>query len=215
VPVWAGRGRLEDSGAEGPLYVPPLGLRAAELPPLASWLRSASSRPLLQGVARLWLRLVQAGYGLGVYHLDALVFSLGWGAPGQQGPAAHAVVAEAPFAARLGQFHRRPPRDEALFPLYAGLGCRVLPAAIVQGGVALPATEAQAFALFALDTLAQQPLPTSGIVHAEALAEMVPEMTGLFAHPELAVSLARVLRPDAETSRMIDGIQSLAEPRGG
>jgi hypothetical protein len=215
VPVCAGRGRLDGHTAGGPLYVPPLGLRAADLPPLDTWLRSSSSRPLLESVARLWLRLVGAGYGIGAYHVDAFVFSLGWGGPKQQGPAAHAVVAEAPFAARLGQSHRPPPRDEALFPAYEGLGCRVLPAAVVHGGVALPATEAQAFALFALDTLARKPLPTSGIVDAEAVAEMVPQMTELFAHPELAVRLAQVLLPEAETSHVIDWIQTLAEPRGG
>jgi hypothetical protein len=215
VPVRAGRGRLEQAGAEGPLYVPPLGARAADLPPLRAWLRSASSRPLLEAVARLWLRLVGSGYGAGAYHGDAMVFSLGWGGAKQRGPAAHATLAEAPFAARLGQFHRAPPRDEALVPLYAGLGCRVLPPAAARGDVALPGTEAQAFALFALDAFAQSPLPLSGIVDAEVLAAIVPDHPACFAYPDLAGRLARVLRPEAETAHMIQWIQALAESRSG
>lgn len=215
VPVWTGRARVDGRDAGGPLYVPPLGARAAELPPLHAWLHSSAARPLLESMARLWLRVVRAGYGLGAYHVDALVFSLGWAPRQQEGPAAHATVAEAPFVARLGQYHRRPPQDERLFPHYGGLGCRVLPAAVVAGEVALPATEAQAFALFALDTLARKPLPLSGIVHGEALAEMVPEFGAFFTYPELAARLARVLRPGAETSHMVEWIQALAESRNG
>jgi hypothetical protein len=215
VPAWAGRGRLDGRDAGGPLYVPPLGLRAAELPTLQAWLRSGSSRPLLEGVARLWLRVVRTGYGLGAYHADAMVFSLGWAPPGQQGAAVHAVAAEAPFSARLGQFHRRPPADDALFPLYPALGCRALPAAVARGEVALPATEAQAFVLFALDALATRPLPVSGIVPAEALAEMVPDLGAHFVVPDLVTRLARVLRPGAETSHVIQWIQALAESRSG
>jgi hypothetical protein len=211
VPVWAGRGRLEVRGAGGPLYVPPLGLRAADLPPLTNWLASAASRPLLQATARLWLRITQAGYALGVYHIDALVFTMGWANAGE-GPAAHAVATDAPFAVPLGQFHRRPPPEEALFPFFSGLGCRVLPPAAARGDVALPASEVQAFALFALDALARKPLPLSGIVACEALAEMVPDLAQGFAYPETATRLSAVLRAGAKTEGVANFIQRMAGP---
>lgn len=209
VPVWAGRARLDGRGASGPLYVPPLGVRAAELPAMTAWLASTSSRPLLQAVARLWLRITQAGYGLGVYHVDALVFTIGWADAGRE-PAAHAVITHAPFAVPLGQYHRRPPREEALFPHYPGLGCQVLPHAAAAGDVALPASEVQAFALFALDALAQKPLPLSGVVRSEAVAEMVPDFAANFAYPETATRLAEVLRPGAKTDGVASFIQRLA-----
>lgn len=210
VPVWAGRGRLEGRGAGGPLYVPPLGLRAAELPPLDAWLRSDAARQLLGAAARLWQRITRAGYALGVYHTDAFVFTLGWADAGKE-PAAHAVVTDAPFAAPFGQYHRRPPPEEALFPFYSGLGCRVLPPAASTGDVALPASEVQAFALFALDALAHVPLPLSGIVPCEVLAEIVPEFAQNFAYPE-ATRLAAVLRPGARTEGVADFIHRMAEP---
>jgi hypothetical protein len=215
VPVWAGRGRLDGRDDDGPLYVPPLGLRADELPALRTWLFSGNALPALEAVARLWLRLVDAGWGIGAYHADALVFSLGWRPEGRSGPAAHAVVAEAPFAAMLGQAHRRPPPEEALFPRYEGLGCRVLPPAAALGEAALPATEAQAFALFALDVLARQPLPFPGIVAPDRLAEAVPDFAAHFIHPESAVRLAATLRPGAETAHIIQWIRQLADGRRG
>lgn len=213
VPVWAGRGRIESRGASGPLYVPPLGLRAADLPPLKTWLASAASRPLLQATARLWLRITQAGYALGVYHTDALVFTLGW-TDAAKGLAAHATVTHAPFAGPLGQYHRRPPGEEALFPHYAGLGCRVLPPAAAHGDVALPASEVQAFALFALDALARKPLPLSGVVRSEALAEMLPDFADNFVYPETATRLATVLRPGARTEGVASFIQRMAGDDG-
>ncbi len=209
VPVWAGRGHLEARGASGPLYVQPLGLRAAALPPLASWLTSAASRPLLQAVARLWLRITQAGYALGVYHTDALVFTMDW-TDGGRGPAAHATVTHAPFAAPLGQYHRRPPAEESLLPHYAGLGCGVLPPAAAYGDVALPASEVQAFALFALDALVRKPLSLSGIVASETLVEMVPRFADHFVYPEPAARLAAVLRPGAKTDGVASFIQRMA-----
>lgn len=216
VPVWAGRGRLDGRDDDGPLYVPPLGLRADELPALRTWLFSGNALPALEAVARLWLRLVGAGWGIGAYHADALVFSLGWRPEGQRsGPAAHAVVAEAPFATLLGQAHRRPPPEEALFPRYQGLGCGVLPPAAALGETALPATEAQAFALFALDVLARQPLPLPGIVAPDRLAQAVPDFATHFIHPESAVRLAATLHPGAETSHVIQWIRQLAEGRRG
>jgi hypothetical protein len=215
VPAMAGRGRLERREGDGPLYVPPLGLRAADLPALRSWLFSSSAVPLLEGVARLWMRLMEAGCGIGVYHVDALVFSLGWPPGGRAGPAAHAVVAEAPFAAMLGQPHRAPPLEEALVPRYEGLGCRVLPPAAARGETALPATEAQAFALLALDALAREPLPLSGIVSAEVLAATVPNCATHFIHPEAAVRLARSLHPGANSSHVIEWIQTLAGRQHG
>jgi len=215
VPAWAGRGRLDGRDDEGPLYVPPLGLRAGELPALRTWLFAGNALPALEAVARLWLRLVDAGWGIGAYHPDALVFSLGWRTAGRSGPAAHAVVAEAPFAAMLGQAHRRPPPEEALFPRYEGLGCRVLPPAAALGEAALPATEAQAFALFALDALARQPLPLPGIVAPERLAEAVPGFAAHFIHPDAALRLAAALRPGAETAHIIQWIRQLADGRRG
>jgi hypothetical protein len=215
VPVRAGRGRVEARGLQGPLYVPPLGVRLDELPTLRSWLSSASARPLLECVARLWLRLHGAACGIGVYHPDALVFSLGWRPENAAGPAAHAVVAEAPFAAVLGRGYRAPPRDEALHPLYRGLGCRVLPSAVTHGAAALPETEAQGFALFALDALARQPMPLSGIVHAEALGEMVPDFATHFEHPETAIRLAKALRANAPASHVIEWIHALAGSKDG
>ena len=212
VPAWAGRARLTARRQQGPLYVPPLGLRAAELPPLDTWLRSNSARPLLSAVARLWLRLTEAGYALGAYHLDALAFSMGWGSA-QEGPAAHALVTDAPFGVPMGRYHRRPPREEALFPFYAGLGCRVLPPAAARGDVALPASEAQAFALFVLDTLAVRPLPLTGITATEALAEMVPDLGAHFSLPQLAAGLARALRPGAPTDGVIEWIEAVAGTR--
>jgi hypothetical protein len=210
VPGWAGRGQLSARHLQGPVYVPPLGLRAAELPPLDAWLRSGASRPLLGAAARLWLRITKAGYALGVYHADAFLFAIGWGGAGKE-PAAHAVVTDAPFAAPLGKFHRRPPPDEALVPFYASLGCRVLPPAAAAGEVALPATEVQAFALFALDVLAQKPLPLSGIVPCEALAEMVPDFAASFVYPQTATRLSVVLRSGAKTDGVANFIQRMAE----
>jgi hypothetical protein len=215
VPVWAGRGRLDGREEDGPLYVPPLGFRAGDLPTLRTWLFSGSALPALEAVARLWLRLVEAGCGIGAYHADALVFSLGWQPEQGTGPAAHAVVAEAPLAALLGQAHRRPPPEEALFPRYEGLGCRVLPPAAALGETALPATEAQAFALFALDTLARQPLSLPGIVPAAALAEAVPDFAANFIHPGSAIRLAATLHPGAETSHVVEWIRGLAASRRG
>ncbi len=215
VPAWAGRGRLDGHDDDGPLYVPPLGLRAGELPALRKWLFAGNALPALEAVARLWLRLGEAGWGIGAYHADALVFSLGWRPRGRSGPAAHAVVAEAPFAAPLGQAHRRPPPEPALFPLYEGLGCRVLPPAAALGEAALPATEAQAFALFALDVLARQPLPFAGIVAPDRLAEAVPDFAAHFIHPDAALRLAATLRPGAETAHIIQWIHQLADGRRG
>jgi hypothetical protein len=215
VPAWVGRGRLEGRDYTGPLYLPPLGLRAAELPTLRTWLFSNSGLPLLHAVAGLWLRLMDAGCGIGVYHADTLVFSLGWPLEGRPGPTAHAVVAEAPFATLLGQPHRAPPPDEALVPRYEALGCRVLPPAAARGEVALPATEAQAFALFALNALARQPLPLPGVVPAEALAEMVPDFTSHFIHPETAVRLSRALRPGADSSHVVEWIRALVGAQPG
>jgi hypothetical protein len=211
VPAWAGWGRLSARRLQGPVYVPPMGLRVAELPPLDAWLRSAAARALLRAVARLWLRVTQAGHALGVYHADALAFTVGWGEAGK-GPVAHAVVTDAPFAAPLGQYHRRPPADEALVPLYAALGARVLPHAAARGDVALPASEVQAFALFALDALARKPLPLSGIVHCEALADMVPDFAGNFTYPETAARLAAMFRPGARTDGVASFIQRMAGP---
>jgi hypothetical protein len=209
VPARAGRGRLGARGLEGPLYVPPLGLRAAELPPLDAWLRSGAAHPLLSAVARLWLRLTGAGWALGAYHLDALVFSMGW-SDAKGTPAAHAVVTDAPFAARLGTHHARPPADEAHVPLYARLGCRVLPPAVAAGEVALPETEVRAFALFALDELATKPLPLSGLVSSEVLTVAVPDCADRFIYPQTAVRLAQSLAPGARTAGVEGWIQRLA-----
>ena len=91
----------------------------------------------------------------------------------------------------------------------------MLPSAVVRGDVALPATEAQGFALFALDALARKPVGAGGIVHAEELAERVPELAVSFEHHELAVRLARGLHPDAKTEHVIEWIHALAGPPSG
>lgn len=215
VPVRAGRGRLEGSEGVGPLYVPPLGFRVSELPALRSWLTSDSGRPLRESVARLWTRLVASGCGLGVYHADALVFTLGWPPEPRAGPAAHAVVAEAPFAALLGGRYAPPPLEDAAVPRYEGLACRVLPPAVARGETALPGTEAQAFALFALDTLVRQPLPLSGILPAEEIGRAVPDLADHFIHAKVAVRLAKALRPGADASHVVDWIHTLAGSRRG
>ncbi|HEX5871243.1 MAG TPA: hypothetical protein VFY65_12540 [Longimicrobium sp.] len=209
VPLWAGRGTLSGRRLQGPLYVPPFGLRAAELPPLDAWLRSESEKPLLAAVARLWLRVTESGYGLGIYHVDALAFTVGGADPGGN-PAAHALLTDAPFAVPLGQYHPRPPMQDALFPFYPGIGAQVLPPAAASGDVALPASEAQAFALFALDALARKPLPLSGVVPCETLAEIVPELAANFVYPETATRLSAALGPGAKTDGVASFIRRLA-----
>lgn len=209
VPVWAGRGTLSGRQLRGPLYVPPFGLRAAELPPLDAWLRADAGRTLLAAAARLWLRVIEAGYGLGVYHVDALAFTVG-GADGGRNPVAHALLTDAPFAVPLGQYHPRPPMQDALVPWYPGVGARVLPPAAACGDVALPASEVQAFALFALDALARKPLPVSGVVRCEALAEMIPDFAANFVYPETATRLSAALGYGAKTDGVASFIQRLA-----
>lgn len=211
VPAWAGPARLSERRMEGPLYVPPFAVRAAELPPLDAWLRAGDVPPMLHAVARLWLRMTGAGYGLGVYHVDALAFSIGWTDVSGR-PAAHAVATDAPFAAPLGRPYRAPPRDDALYPLYAGLGCRVLPPAVAEGAEATLAAEAQAFALFALALFAVRPLPRSGIVDCAALSEMDADTAACFASPGVALRLAAALRPGAAADDILDWIRRLADP---
>jgi hypothetical protein len=213
VPVWAGAAHLASRQLQGPLYVPPLGMYAADLAPLEAWLRANSGYPMVSAVARLWLRVTGAGWALGAYHGDAFTFVVWWSGGAAEGPLAQAMVTAAPFAVRLGQYHRRVPPQEQLFPDYARLGCRVVSPAAAQGDVALPSSELRAFAVFALDALANKPLPLAGVVPCEALAEMIPEFADRFAHPETATRLAAVLRPKADMDWIARFVQTLAANR--
>lgn len=203
-----GPGRCPEAEVEGMLYVPPFGARAGESPPMDTWLRASSGAAMLRAVARLWLRINKAGHALGVYHVDALVFRTGWSPP-RGLPTAHAIAAAAPYGCALGRHYRRPPADLSHVPLYAGLGGRVLPPAVAEGAVALPETEAQAFALFALDVLAARPLPLSGVTPAVELAAMVPDFQDHFAHPELLSALASALKSSDAAGRVLQWIHLL------
>jgi hypothetical protein len=210
VPRAIGPGRCPETDAEGVLYVPPFGARLDESPPMETWLRANYGRALLGAAARLWTRVNKAGYALGVYHLDAMMFRTGWSPPGGF-PTAHAVATNAPYACALGQYYRRPPADPLYLPRYAGLGGNVLPPGVAEGGVALPETEAQAFALFALDVLASRPLPLSSVTPAVELAAMLPDFGNHFIQPALVRPLAEALASRDAAQRIIEWIAVLAQ----
>jgi hypothetical protein len=90
----------------------------------------------------------------------------------------------------------------------------VLPPAAAYGDVALPASEVQAFALFALDALVRRPLPLSGVIASELLADLVPEFADNFVYPETVTRLAAVLRPSAKTEGVASFIQRIAGTDG-
>ncbi|HEX8317349.1 hypothetical protein [Longimicrobium sp.] len=210
VPRAIGPGRYPGTDTEGVLYVPPFGARLDESPPMETWLRASYGRAQLGAAARLWTRVNKAGYALGVYHLDAMVFRTGWSPPGGF-PTAHAVATDAPYGCVLGQYYRRPPADPLYLPRYAGLGGHVLPPGVAQGEVALPECEAQAFALFALDVLASRPLPLSPITPALELAAMLPDFGNHFVQPALVRPLAEALVSCDAAGRIIEWIAVLAQ----
>jgi hypothetical protein len=210
VPHAIGRGRCPETKIEGVLYVPPFGARLDESPPMEAWLRANYGRALLGAGARLWTRVNKAGYALGVYHLDAMVFRTGWSPPGGF-PTAHTVATDAPYGCVLGQYYRRPPADPLYLPRYAGLGGHVLPPGVAEGEVALPETEAQAFALFALDVLASRPLPLSSVTPALELAAMLPDFENHFIQPALVRPLADALASRDAAARIVEWIAVLAK----
>jgi hypothetical protein len=210
VPRAVGPGRCPETDVEGVLYVPPFGARLDESPPMEAWLRASYGRALLGAAARLWTRVNKAGYALGVYHLDAMVFRTGWSPPGGF-PTAHAVATDAPYACMLGQYYRRPPADPLYLPRYAGLGGHVLPPAVAEGEVALPECEAQSFALFALDVLASRPLPLSPVTPAVELAAMLPDFENHFTQPGLVRPLADALLSHDAARQVIEWIEVLVK----
>jgi hypothetical protein len=145
-----------------------------------------------------------------VYHLDAMVFRTGWSPPGGV-PTAHAVASDAPYACALGQYYRRPPADPLYLPRYTSLGGHVLPPAVAEGEVALPETEAQAFALLALDVLASRPLPLSPVTPAVELAAMLPDFENHFVQPALVRPLADALISHDAAKRIVEWIAVLAQ----
>lgn len=210
VPRAIGPGRCPETDAEGVLYVPPFGARLDESPPMETWLRASYGRALLGAAARLWTRVNKAGYALGAYHLDAMVFRTGWSPPGGF-PTAHAVATDAPYGCVLGQYYRRPPADPLHLPRYAGLGGHVLPTGVAEGEVALPECEAQAFALFALDVLASRALPLAPVTPAVELAAMLPDFVNHFTQPALVRPLAEALASRDAAGRIIEWIAVLAK----
>jgi hypothetical protein len=210
VPRAIGPGRCPDTDAEGVLYVPPFGTRLDESPPMEAWLRAHYGRGLLGAAARLWTRVNKAGYALGVYHLDAMVFRTGWSPPGGFATA-HAVATDAPYGCVLGQYYHRPPAGPTHLPRYARLGGHVIPPGVAEGEVSLPATEAQAFALFALDVLAIRPLPLSPVTPAVELAAMLPDFENHFIQPALVRPLGEALASREAAARIVEWIAVLAQ----
>jgi hypothetical protein len=183
-----GRGRTERPPAEGYLYIPPFAFTAAGSPPLARWMRE-SPIAFIAAAARASAALTRTGWALGVFHRDAFAFRVEWSAAGVARPVA--VIIMAPYAVPLGHYHAR--TGLQLVPGYGGLGGLVLPHALAAGDVAMPETEAQAWALFGLDLLARKRLPPTVRTPA-AIASLAAESAGdYFDSPKYAAALAAAL----------------------
>jgi hypothetical protein len=202
----AGRGRMERPRAEGYLYVPPFAFAADESPPVARWM-AANPVVFIVAAAKVALSLARSGMALGVFHRSSFAFRVEWTPAGVARPVA--IVSAAPFAGRLGEPYARFARA----PEFGGLGARLLPSAVVTGAAATAETEAQAWALFALDLLATKRLPPSSW-SAEEVASVATVSAGQFFHiPNAAERFGAALRDGARALTLLESVARAGEPR--
>jgi hypothetical protein len=190
-----GRARLHPDGPTGYLYAPPLALRPRDSPLVVDWLRH-SLTAFLAAVFRTVLTVHDAGYALGVHHLELFAFGMEFtaGAAGQLRP--RAVLVAAPHATHFGHTFEMPSRHQRLRPpRHPRLGFDGFPLPVATGGLALPASDAVGLALLFLDTLLTKPLPVfgGGSTSWDALPERVRTYAQLFPAPEWAREMADAL----------------------
>jgi hypothetical protein len=151
------------------------------------------------------------GLGLGLFHRSALAFHVAWSPGGLARPVA--VVTMAPFAVPLGHAYGRAGSVAGRVPAFPGLGVSLLPSAALDGDLAMPGTEAQAWALFALDLLARTRLP-SGTRSVEEVAGLARESPGdYFAVPEAAVRFGAALVDGARALSLLESLSRVGEER--
>lgn len=213
-PCPLGPARLAGSGTAGLLYGRPFALRLEDTPPLEQWLRRDSLAALTRAVARLLAAVHGTGHALGVCHSDAFSYGMDWRRLGAA-PRPRATLVHAPFAARLG--HAYEPLPDADTPRYPRIRFRGLPLPVARGETATPETDAAGFALFALELLAEKPLPgTRGWLGWGDLPGAVMEHADIcFARPGLATELARSLADPAQWGALLRWQRELATPRKG
>ncbi|HEX2208802.1 MAG TPA: hypothetical protein VHG93_14075, partial [Longimicrobium sp.] len=186
-------GRAE--APEGYVYAPPLALTPESSLALRSW-REKDPLAFAAAAARLWRRLTDGGLALGFYHASTLAFRVRLASGAAQGTL-EAVAVAAPLGTRLGAAYRRSSETLALFPPYARLGLR-LPPAQMQGGLALPETEAAAAALYQLDLLATRAVAIpAGAPWDEVVDMLTAAPLATFHAPAFAAELIRALRTPA------------------
>ena len=102
-------------------------------------------------------------------------------------------------------------RRKLIVPEYTGLGQRLLPPAVAAGDRVVPETEAQAWALFALDLLAlgRSPSPLSGVADLAAFAMEAP--ADAFKVPETVAWFGRALTDGSLARALLEKLSHLGE----
>src|SRR5690606_32589242 len=109
---------------------------------------------------RTVLQVHEAGFALGVHHLDLFAFGMELDPDAAGHPRPRAILIAAPHATAFGQAFEPPPADlQRHPPSYPRLGFRGLPLAVSAGAVARPQADAIGLALLCLETLLDRPLP--------------------------------------------------------
>jgi hypothetical protein len=200
-----GRAELAPEGPAGFLYAPPLALNPSDSPLVRDWLRG-SPRAAMAAILRTMLRVHEAGYAMGVYHLDLFAFGMELGAGSQTHLQPRADVIAAPCAARLGQAFEPPGRHLQLRPpVFARLGFAGLPPPVQGGEVALPDSDAVALALMFLDFALVRPIrtrPGESTTWNDLLARVRKYRT-YFSDPAWAEEMAAALSPQGDRKLLI------------
>jgi hypothetical protein len=202
-------GRPAD-GRDGYLYAPPLAFRGADSAPLRAWERD-DPLVFVTAAAKLWLAFRERGLALGFYHPETLGFRALFGRRDAAEPPLEAVALAAPLGTRLGATYRRSRETLGVFPAYERLGPR-LPPAQLEGEVAMPETEARAFALYALDRLLTAPLEIPPGAPWDEFVDVVANPRVLFSAPFTAEGLIVGLRRGAQIVSVVESISDATLP---
>ncbi len=208
-----GSARITGTRTSGVLYARPYALRLEECPPVEQWLQRESRTALIRAVARLLTTIHETGYALGVCHMGAFAFGMEWrslSAP----PHPTATLIHAPAATRLGHYHAPPQQTSPTDTVrYSHLCFKGFPPAVEKGETALPETDAAAFAVFALDVLAEKPLPMKW---ASLKWDDIPFVIAdcaeqCFPRPQLAIDVARTLADRSRWKALLQWQVDLAQ----